>query len=154
MRVRNPKLPPRGTLRRRAFDRLTALHARLYLASRGRIGARYLYGARMLLLDHTGRRSGQVRTAPLVYMPHDGGYVVVAAAGASDVDPQWLLNLRANPECSVVVGRERQRAVAHIASAEEKRAIWPRLIETNPTWEDYAQRTDRDIPVVFLNPEA
>ena len=153
-RVQNPKLPARGTLRRRAFDRLTALHSRVYRASGGRIGGRYRYGSRMLLLDHVGRRSGQVRTAPLVYMPHDGGWAVVAAAGASEDDPQWLLNLRANPECSVTVGSRRRQVVAHVASPEEKRAIWPQLIEHNPTWDDYQRRTSRDIPVVFLRPVA
>jgi deazaflavin-dependent oxidoreductase (nitroreductase family) len=152
MRVRNPKLPARGTLRRRAFDRVTRLHARLYRASGGRIGGRYRYGTKMLILEHVGRRSGQVRTAPLVYHERDGDLIVVASAGASDVDPQWLLNLRAQPETHVSVGRERRRVVAHVASAEEKAAIWPELIEHNPDWDDYTRRTSRDIPVVFLKP--
>jgi deazaflavin-dependent oxidoreductase (nitroreductase family) len=152
--VRNPRLPPRGTLRRRAFDRVTRLHARLYRVSGGRIGGRYRYGTKVLILEHVGRRSGQVRTAPLVYHERDGDLIVVASAGASDVDPQWLLNLRARPETHVSVGRERRRVVAHVASAEEKTAIWPELIEHNPDWDDYTRRTDRDIPVVFLRPAA
>src|SRR3954469_12614857 len=108
MPVRNPKLPPRGTLRRRAFDRLTRLHSRLYRLSGGRIGGRYRYGTKVLILEHVGRRSGQLRTAPLVYHEHGDDLIVVASAGAADVDPQWLLNLRAQPRTQVSVGRERR----------------------------------------------
>src|SRR3954469_4067552 len=115
MPVRNPKLPPRGTRRRQAFDRLTRLHARLYQRSGGRFGGRYRYGTKMLILEHVGRRSGQLRTAPLVYYERDGDLIVVASAGASDVDPQWLLNLRAQPQTHVSVGRERRAVVAHVA---------------------------------------
>jgi F420H(2)-dependent quinone reductase len=150
--VRNPKLPARGTLRRRAFDGITRLHSRLYRASGGRIGGRYRYGTKVLILEHVGRRSGQLRTAPLVYHERDGDLIVVASAGASDVDPQWLLNLRAHPDTHVSVGRERRHVVAHVASTEEKTAIWPELIEHNPDWDDYTRRTSRDIPVVFLKP--
>jgi deazaflavin-dependent oxidoreductase (nitroreductase family) len=152
MPVRNPKLPPRGTLRRRAFDRLTRLHSRLYRLSGGRIGGRYRYGTKVLILEHVGRKSGQLRSAPLVYHERGDDLIVVASAGAADVDPQWLLNVRANPSTHVSVGRERRAVVAHVASAEEKAAIWPELIEHNPDWDDYTRRTDRDIPVVFLRP--
>jgi deazaflavin-dependent oxidoreductase (nitroreductase family) len=154
MGVRNPKLPPRGTLRRRAFDKFTGAHSALYRLSGGRIGGRYRYGTKILILEHVGRRSGQVRTAPLVYYQRGEELVVVASAGASDVDPQWLLNLRAHPETHVSVGRERRPVVAHIATAEEKAALWPELIAHNREWDDYTRRTDREIPVVILRPAA
>lgn len=152
MRVQNPKLPPRGTLRRRLVDKVTRTHARLYRLSGGRIGGRYRYGAKVLILEHVGRRSGQVRTAPLVYYPRGDDLIVVASAGASDVDPQWLLNLRAHPQAHVSVGRERRPVVAQVASAEEKAALWPELIEHNREWDDYTRRTEREIPVVVLRP--
>jgi deazaflavin-dependent oxidoreductase (nitroreductase family) len=154
MRVQTPKLPPRGTKRRRAFDALTSAQVRLYRLTGGRLAGRYRYGSKILLLDHVGRRSGQTRTSPLVYMAHGDDLVVVASAGASDVDPQWLLNLRATPEATVALGSERRPVVAHIASAAEKAAIWPTLIEANPDWDGYTRRTTREIPVVFLRPPA
>jgi deazaflavin-dependent oxidoreductase (nitroreductase family) len=152
MRVQNPKLPPRGTLRRRLFDRVTRLHTRLYRLSGGRIGGRYRYGTKVLILEHVGRRSGQVRSAPLVYYQRGDDLIVVASAGASDVDPQWLLNLRAHPQTHVSVGSERRPVVAQVASADEKTALWPELIEHNPEWDDYTRRTEREIPVVVLRP--
>jgi deazaflavin-dependent oxidoreductase (nitroreductase family) len=150
--VRTPKLPPRGTLRRRLFDRVTRLQVRLYRLSGGRIGGRYRYGTKVLILEHVGRRSGQLRTAPLVYYQRGDDLIVVASAGASDVDPQWLLNLRAQPETHVSVGSERRAVLAQVADVGEKAALWPELIEHNPEWDDYTRRTDRDIPVVVLRP--
>ena len=145
-----PKLPSRGTLPRRAWDLLAAAHVRLYRLTGGRLVGRYRRGSRILLLEHTGRRSGRVRTLPLVYVPHGDDLVVVAAAGASDEHPQWFLNLRAHPAAEVTVGSERRPVTARIAGPDEKEALWPKLVERNPTWEGYRRRTERDIPVVLL----
>jgi F420H(2)-dependent quinone reductase len=78
----------------------------------------------------------------------------VASAGASDEHPQWFLNLRANPNCAVLVGRERREVTAWVASTQEKAELWPQLVKHNPDWGGYAKRTERDIPVILLRPRS
>ena len=108
----------------------------------------------MLLLDHVGRKSGAARTAPLLYMRDGDDLVIVASRGGSDAMPAWWLNLQANPTTTVQIGTERRRVVAREASAEEKAARWPRLVEMYGDYEVYRRRTKREIPVVILNPAA
>jgi deazaflavin-dependent oxidoreductase (nitroreductase family) len=129
---------------------LTAAHVALYRRTGGRLVGRYLHGTKILLLEHTGRRSGRTLTAPLVYAPVGDDLAVVASAGASDEHPQWFLNLRANPQAAIVVGRERREVIAYVASTQEKAELWPQLVAHNPDWGGYAERTTRDIPVVLL----
>ena len=124
----------------------------MYRLTGGRGVDRYLHGTRILLLEHTGRKSGRTLTAPLVYAVEDGAFVLVASSGASDDEPQWSKNLRANPRAAVVVGRNRHDVVAHVATAEEKASLWPRLVAHNPEWGGYAERTTRDIPVILMRP--
>jgi deazaflavin-dependent oxidoreductase (nitroreductase family) len=68
--------------------------------------------------------------------------------------PVWYLNLVANPRCSVEIGREKRTMQAHTANAEEKAALWPRLVAMYRDYDDYQSRTDREIPVVVLDPVA
>ena len=150
--MRTPKLPVHGHPVRRAWNLVTRGHVWLYKKTGGRGTSRYLHGTRMLLLEHTGRKSGRTFTTPLVYAVEDGAYVIVGSSGASDDDPQWVKNLRANPRTQVVVGRNRHDVTAHVASAEEKASLWPRLVAHNPEWGGYAERTTRDIPVIVLRP--
>jgi deazaflavin-dependent oxidoreductase (nitroreductase family) len=106
----------------------------------------------MLLLDHVGRRSGRRRTTPLVYMPDGDGLVVVASKGGHPSDPAWLTNLRCRPATEVQVGPRRLEVHAREAAGEERRRLWARAVEYNPHWGRYARRTDREIPLVILEP--
>ena len=130
---------------------LTGAHVRVYRATGGRIGGRGM-GAPMLLLDHVGRKSGRHRTTPLLYLDDDPDLVIVASRGGSDAPPAWWLNLEATPQTTVQVGSERRDVVARTASPEEKRELWPRVVELYGDYETYQRRTDRDIPVVILSP--
>jgi len=131
---------------------MSHLNTWLYRASGGRIGGRWLYGAPIMLLTYKGRKSGRSMTTPLLYLRDGSDVVTVASKGGSANDPLWLLNLRANPDCEVEIGREKLRVRARVASADEKKTLWPKLVAIYPDYDAYQQRSPRDIPVVILSP--
>jgi len=150
------KLPPWTPRQERianvAIRVMTALNVWVFRASGGRLGARFRGGAPVCLLTTTGRKSGQPRTAALIYLADGPDVVLVASKGGMANHPIWYLNLVANPACTVEIGRERRAMRARTANAEEKRALWPRLVALYRDYDDYQARTDRDIPVVVLSP--
>ncbi len=147
----SPAFPPPGTLKARMVNRFVAANTRLYRLTGGRIGNK-VKGAPVLLLDHVGRKSGQVRTAPLLYLRDGTDLVIVASRGGSDATPAWWLNLQAHPVTTVQIGRERLPVTAREATAEEKARLWPRVVEMYPDYAVYQTRTERPIPVVILRP--
>jgi deazaflavin-dependent oxidoreductase (nitroreductase family) len=139
-----------------AFDRqvglrVLALHQLIYEKSGGRIGER-IGKSPMLLLRTTGRKTGRPRTAALLYHRDGSNYVVVGSKGGSDVAPAWLRNLEALPEVDVQVGVRRFAAEARVASAEERRRLWPEMTRLWPQYERYQSQTERVIPLVILAP--
>jgi deazaflavin-dependent oxidoreductase (nitroreductase family) len=128
-------------------------HARLYRATGGRVGGSLPGLPPLLLLEHVGARSGRRRTTPLVYMPDGENLIVVPSKGGHPRNPGWLHNLRARPETEVQIGRRRIPVRAREASDEEHRSLWPRAIEHNPRWGQYQERTEREIPLVILEPQ-
>jgi deazaflavin-dependent oxidoreductase (nitroreductase family) len=139
-----------------AFDReiglrLLAVHQFVYELSGGRLGER-IGRAPMLLLRTTGRKTGRQRTVALLYHPDGDRYVVVGSKGGSDSPPAWLLNLEANPDVRVQVGTRRFRAMARLASAAERRRLWPKLTRLWPNYDRYQAQTSRRIPLVILTP--
>jgi deazaflavin-dependent oxidoreductase (nitroreductase family) len=131
------------------WHQFTQAQSLLYRLSGGRF-ARTYKGAPVLLLDHVGRKSGRKRTSPLIYLRDGDDLVLVASKGGSHTHPIWWLNLRDHPSTTVTVGSEKRAVVARQASPEEKTRLWPRLVEIYAPYEDYQQRTSRDIPVVIL----
>jgi F420H(2)-dependent quinone reductase len=129
----------------------TKLHSFVYRATGGRVGGR-IVGGLVLLLTTTGRKSGKKRTVPLLYLEGGENLVLVASNGGAPVHPTWWLNLRANPEATVEVGREKLRVRAEEASPREKERLWPKLVEMYGGYETYRRRTYREIPVVLLKP--
>ncbi len=124
----------------------------IYRASGGRIFGN-LDGAPVLLLTTTGRKSGQRRVAPVVYL-RDGERLVVIGSNAGNVRaPAWALNLEANPDdAEVEIGRERRQVRARIATGEERAELWRRVNEQYSGFDDYAAQTGRDIRVFVLEP--
>jgi deazaflavin-dependent oxidoreductase (nitroreductase family) len=106
------------------------LHQFVYRHSGGFIGSRVVAG-RALLLRTTGRRSGAPRTCALTYLKDGERLVVVASNGGSDHPPSWLLNLQADPDVGVQIGRKKFSARASVASAEERERLWPRVNRHN-----------------------
>jgi F420H(2)-dependent quinone reductase len=131
---------------------MSRLNTWAYRASDGKLGGRFLRGAPVLLLTTVGRKSGVPRTAPLLYLRDGEQLVVVASKGGMDHHPLWYHNLVANPEVEVQVGGARLPMRARTASAEEKAALWPKLVAMYRDYADYQARTSRDIPVIILSP--
>ena len=127
------------------------LHASVFRATGGRVGGR-MVGSPVLLLVTTGRKSGQKRTTVLLYLEDGGRYVIVASNGGTAKHPVWWLNLQADPEATVEVGGRKIHVRAAEARGEEKARLWQRLVRMYPSYEDYQKRTDREIPVILLEP--
>ncbi len=108
----------------------------------------------MLLLDHVGARSGTRRTTALVYVADDEDVVLVASKGGFERNPAWLHNLRANPDTVIQIGTERRPVRAREANAEERARLWPKVVDTWSDYEEYQQRTRREIPLVVLEPRS
>ena len=131
---------------------MSALNIWLYRLSGGRIAGRFPGGAPILLLTTKGRRSGQPRVAPLLYLRDGERLVVVASKGGMSQHPTWYLNLREHPDVEVETGSQRQKMRARTADDAERAALWPRLVAIYGSYADYQARTERKIPVVILEP--
>lgn len=132
---------------------LMRAHAAVYRATNGRIGGPRIAGLpSLLLLDHVGAKSGRKRTTPLAFMPEGENMLVVASKGGHPRNPGWLHNLRAHPDTEVQIGSKRIPVHAHEATAEERDRLWPAAIEYNRHWGNYEKRTERQIPLVILEP--
>jgi len=122
----------------------------LYRATGGRVGGKFLRGAPVLLLTTTGRKSGEKRVAPVLYLRDGERFVVVASKGGFANHPAWYLNLEAHPDAELEVGAERIPVRARRASDDEKAALWPKLTAMYRDFDDYQGRTERNIPVMVL----
>jgi F420H(2)-dependent quinone reductase len=138
------------------FDRAVGrrsyrIHRVVYRWTWGIIGHRTMVGP-MLLLTTTGRKTGQQRTTPLLYMPDGARYLVVGSNGGREQPPAWILNVAATPAVRIQVGRRRLAARAEVVSPEERAALWPRMTEYYKGWAHYEDLTDRALKVVVLTP--
>jgi F420H(2)-dependent quinone reductase len=125
------------------------------VGSKWRIGAGFRKPVPTLLLEHVGRKSGTTFTTPLLYLADGPNLVVVASQGGLPKNPQWYANLMAGPDTQVHLRKERGRPVhARIASPDERAALWPRLVDLYADFAKYAKWTDREIPVVILEPRS
>lgn len=128
-------------------------HTLAYRATRGLIGHR-IPGLRapILLLEHVGAKSGKRRTSPLLYIPDDERYVIVASKGGYPRNPAWFHNLRANPDATVQVGSAKLEVRARVATGDERERLWRRAVELYAPYAEYQRRTERQIPLVVLEP--
>lgn len=129
------------------------LNVPLYRLSGGRIGGK-VGRAPVLLLTTTGRKSGQQRTAPVVYLA-DGDDVVVINTNAGNAKvPAWSLNLKANPEAEVERGRRRYPVRARVTEGEERERLWRLHNEQYAGFDDYQEKLERTASVIVLEPTA
>ncbi|MGH7749800.1 MAG: nitroreductase family deazaflavin-dependent oxidoreductase [Candidatus Dormibacteria bacterium] len=132
-----------------------AIHTALYRGSGGRVGGRLLRGVPCLLLTVTGRKSGQPRTAPLIYGRDGDDYIIVAAKAGRPTSPVWWLNLRSDPQAEVEIDRERLSVTAEeVTDAEERARLWRLMTQLYPNLDAYQRKTTRVIPVIRLRPGA
>jgi deazaflavin-dependent oxidoreductase (nitroreductase family) len=136
----------------RAFDVGTQAHVLGYRSTGGLVGHRVPGLPPMLLLDHVGAKSGKHRTLPLVYLAQGDDIVIVASKGGHPRHPSWFHNLRANPDTTVQVGSEVRTVHARVAGAEERARLWPKVVDLYSGYAGYQRRTDREIPLVVLEP--
>ena len=127
-------------------------HTAVYRATRGLVGQHVPGAPPMLLLDHVGARSGKVRTTPLAYLRDGENVVLVASKGGHPRNPAWFHNLMANPETTIQVGSERRAVRARVAEGEERERLWVEVVDLYGGYRDYQERTDRQIPLVVLEP--
>lgn len=106
----------------------------------------------LLLLTHTGARTGRRRTNPLACFRDGDRYVIVASKGGAPTDPDWYRNLRANPHATIEVGTETLEVVAAPATGTDRDRLWAEITEKNHAFAEYEGKTDREIPVVVLTP--
>jgi deazaflavin-dependent oxidoreductase (nitroreductase family) len=134
------------------LHRLMRAHVAIYRATNGRIGHWFPGVPTMLLLDHVGAKSGTRRTSALAYVRDGDNVALIASKGGHPAHPAWFHNLMAHPDVSVQIGPERRAVHARLATPEERARIWPRAVASWRSFDAYKERTDREIPVVVLEP--
>jgi deazaflavin-dependent oxidoreductase (nitroreductase family) len=152
-----------GIFTTRFVDPYLRFHKYIYEKTDGRVG-KHSNRVPALLLTTTGRRTGLDRTHGLTYCRDRGDIVVVASNGGSDRPPAWLLNLQADPEVTVRVGRTVFRASARVSGTVERDQLWPLVNRTNRglarlfhpgvrgRYDVYQRNTTREIAVVVITP--
>jgi len=115
----------------------------------GRVGGPF-EGAPLLLLTSTGAKSGQARTTPVVYLPDGERMLIFASKAGAPTHPAWYHNLLAHPEASVELGTETIAVTASEVSGEQRDQLFARQAAVMPQFNEYAQMTDRLIPVIAL----
>ncbi|HVT77248.1 MAG TPA: nitroreductase family deazaflavin-dependent oxidoreductase [Acidimicrobiales bacterium] len=106
----------------------------------------------LLLLHHTGAKSGTERINPLAYRRDGDNYAIFASKGGAPDNPAWFHNLVANPKVTIEVGTETHDAVARVAQGDERERLWELQKQEYPGFADYEAKTTRTIPVVVLEP--
>jgi proline iminopeptidase len=125
-------------------------HVRRYRETDGEEGHIWKEGSTILLLTTTGRNTGKETTTPLIYQLDGDNPVIVASQGGAPTHPGWYRNLTKHPEVGVQIRGEEFRARARTAEGEERERLWRKMNEIWPHYDEYAQKTDRLIPVVVL----
>ena len=142
---------PKSSLFWRLFNTSVKGHTAIFRLTGGRIGG-HAVGGPILLLHHTGAKSGKRRISPLLYLPDGDRMVIVASKGGYTKHPGWFHNLKANPDTQVELPREGKVAVrAREAPPEERAELWPRVVDLYKGYETYQRSTSREIPIVVLD---
>lgn len=128
---------------------MTRLHAWVYRRSGGRVLG-HMGGQPVLVLQTTGRHSGQTHTTPLQYLADGDTFVVVASNAGAARPPAWYLNLRANPHAQIDVGGRSVDVRAQEATGQERAALWQQLTTANRYLERAARKARRDLPLIAL----
>lgn len=132
---------------------VTGLHETIFRVSNGKLLNRGS-GMPVLMLTTTGRKSGEPRTTMLTSPLRDGDAIMLVASNGGDPKhPAWFLNLRDDPNVKVTMGGTTTPMTAHVADAAEKAVLWPRIVADHANYAGYQRKTERNIPVVVLEPQ-
>ena len=127
------------------------VHADLYRRTGGRFIPRW-FGGSVMVIETVGRKSGELRRAPIIRVRHGDGYIAIPANAGAGKTPAWWLNCRAAGEATVIDGRRRLRVRPRVAEGAERRDLWQKFAAAYPGVEDYTEFSDRELPVVVLEP--
>lgn len=122
-----------------------------FRANAGKVGGQF-EGAPLLLLHTTGAKSGQERVNPMMYRADGDRMVVSASKAGAPTNPDWYHNLVAHPQVTVEVGTGTVPATARVAEGDERERLWSAQKQEYPGFADYERNTEREIPVVVLEP--
>lgn len=125
-------------------------HVRRYRETGGEVGHIWRNGSKTLLLTTTGRKTGKQTTTPLIYENDGDRYVIVASKGGAPEDPGWYRNLEKHPDVDVQVQGDVFTAHASTVGGAERERLWKLAAAQWPDYDNYAKKTDREIPVVVL----
>jgi deazaflavin-dependent oxidoreductase (nitroreductase family) len=125
-------------------------HVRRYRETDGEVGFIWRNGSKILLLTTEGRSTGEPRTAPLIFEEAGDDYVIIASKGGAPQHPGWYRNLAKQPLVEVQIKGDVFPARARTATGEERERLWKLAALQWPPYDDYAKKTDREIPVVVL----
>ena len=135
-----------------AIKWMSRINTWAYKVSGGRVGGKFLQGAPVALLTTIGRKSGEPRISPLLFLRDGDRVVLVASQGGRASNPMWYLNLKANPKVTVQIKKEVLNLTARDATEAERAQYWPQLVAMYSSFEDYQSWTDRVIPIVICDP--
>ena len=124
----------------------------LFKKSGGKLGNKFLRGAEVGILTTTGRKSGEPRDSPLLFLQEGRRIVLVASQGGRATNPMWYLNLKADPKIRFQTKAGVFDLIARDATDAERDEYWPKLDAMYPDFVDYRSYTDRKIPIIFLDP--
>lgn len=132
----------------------TRVHVRLLRATKGRLRFGFFLAGDLpvLALTTKGRKSGEPRTSVVAYQREGDGFAVIASNAGAHRPPAWWLNLREDPDCEAHADGERVKLRARVAEGEQRERLWRRFNEKNPDFDAYQSYTEREIPVVVLEP--
>ena len=125
------------------------VHGLLYRVSGGRFGDRMGW-IKVALVETVGRKSGKRRTAPIACYPYRDSVVVSASNSGQERHPAWYLNMQANPDVTVQMGKERYQAVAEEVPDEEREELWKTIVDINKHQGEYLASVERKIPLVWF----
>ena len=149
------KQPPKGLntpTTKRIIKWMSRANTWIYKKTDGKLGGKFLKGAPVALLTTTGRKTGEPRVSPLLFMREGNRIVLIASQGGAATNPMWYLNLKANPSVSVQIKDEVLNLIARDATEEERAHYWPKMASMYSSFDDYQSWTDRVIPVVICDP--
>lgn len=142
----------------KAIKVMSAVNVRLYKLTGGRVGSKWRVGSAfprgipVCLVTTTGRKTGQARVSPLLFLPDGDRIILVASQGGLPKNPMWFLNMLANPEVTVQVRSDVRTMRARVATPEERAELWPKLVAMYADFDSYQSWTEREIPVVICDP--
>ena len=131
---------------------MSRITSALYKRTNGKIGGKFLKGSPVALLTTIGRKTGEPRTSPVLYLREGDRVIIAASRAGSEKHPMWYLNLKANPNITVQIKGDVLHLTAREATEQERSEYWPKLVAMYSSFEDYQSWTDRVIPILICDP--